>query len=455
MRIHIFLLNKMRGFRSASSWLAVISPVIRRTTKCGSCSIVVRTVLSSFRTYSFHSSSFEGNTVSSDVAIARVNGKFRAFKREIAGMSPLFYAYLCENVSTYVRNVLSIKVQSVSKGRLSTTVAFNSSFIGNTTPAVIHGGVTASIIDHVGGFGAWTVLPRSGLMLSTVDLRVEYLAPLPFGNGEEVIVCEAEVVNQSEKLVIADIYCWNKDKTILFATGRGLYNIYTFKNDKIQQYGSKFTNFLFRIPFTDGVLGKALMKYVAKTFYKKHKLKYKKNMLLSSQSSSNYSSHKDDKNNNFLLTAADHIVCWDKTAKDYADFVENYTPFGRDTLGIKVQHASKGELTCVMPYKSKFLGNFRQPCLHGGVPAALVDQCGGFCARSVLDHPSKHLSTVELTMDYIAPLPCFESIICEAKVVSHIQDKIITTDVTCWNESRTKLLVFARVLFNVYIPKKN
>jgi uncharacterized protein (TIGR00369 family) len=376
------------------------------------------------------------------VAMRDKLGELKVFSSQVGGMAPEFFAYLCEKISTYVRDVLEVQVMSVSRGKLTASIKFKPSFIGNPEPAVIHGGVTASIIDHIGGFGAWTILPKSGLMLSTVDLRVEYIAPFPFKSGEEVIICEAEVVSHSEKLIITDIVCWNKDKTLKFAAGRGLYNVYKFKHDNLQQYGSKLINLLFRIPFTDS-LGKYMMIYIAKLFMKRHKVSFlskNRNRTLPGD---------------YLQTPPNEIVFWNKTAKEYAEFVENYTPFGKDILGLKVQRVSRGELSCVMPYKKYFLGNFRQPCLHGGVPASLVDQCGGFCARSVLGSPSMHVSTVELTIDYLAPLPCFENIVCDAKVVSFSEKNIIITDVTCWNESRTKLLVVARCLFNVYTPKTN
>ena len=51
----------------------------------------------------------------------------------------------------------------------------------------VHVGVLSAVTDHVGGLGAWTVLTRGGLLMSTVDLHVEVVNA--FTRDDEGAVC--------------------------------------------------------------------------------------------------------------------------------------------------------------------------------------------------------------------------------------------------------------------------
>lgn len=100
-------------------------------------------------------------------------------------------------------------------------------FYINAFKTIILIGVAAAIIDHVGGFCAWTTLDNSFYRLNTVDLKVDYLLPAPC---EDMIV-EARVIHRSKKLIRCDVDCWNKDRTKKIAVGRCLYNAYESKDD--------------------------------------------------------------------------------------------------------------------------------------------------------------------------------------------------------------------------------
>jgi uncharacterized protein (TIGR00369 family) len=137
---------------------------------------------------------------------------------------------------------------------------------------------------------------------------------------------------------------------------------------------------------------------------------------------------------------------------DYQERVTKRTKFGREILRASVLSLSPGRLTLSIPYQPEFTGNYVTPCLHGGVTAALADHCGGFCADSVLSGEEGQVSTVHMSIDYLIPAPCFENIICDAWVV-HRSNDVIWTDMVCWTEDRTKQLLLARGVFNIFTPK--
>ena len=89
----------------------------------------------------------------------------------------------------------------------------------------LHGGVAAAIIDHCGGFCAWTTLDDSNYLVSTVSLSLDYLTPAPAAD----MLCDAVVNHKSKTLIRTDITCWNKDRTVKLAVGHGTYNIYKVK----------------------------------------------------------------------------------------------------------------------------------------------------------------------------------------------------------------------------------
>jgi acyl-coenzyme A thioesterase PaaI-like protein len=131
---------------------------------------------------------------------------------------------------------------------------------------------------------------------------------------------------------------------------------------------------------------------------------------------------------------------------------ETSNAFAREVLRPKVSEVSVGRLTMRMPPSPQLTGNWSTPCLHGGVAAALIDQCAGYCAKTVLENSNDRVSTVTFRLDYLAPAPCFEDTFCDAEVISKTESLVMVA-ADCWNHDRTKRLVSARVWFNIYRAK--
>jgi len=83
------------------------------------------------------------------------------------------------------------------------------------------------LIDHVGGFCAWSALTDARRCVNTIDLRVDYLAPAPC----EDLIFEASVVDLRQRLIRSDVTCYNKDRSKKIAIGRVLFNVYETEVD--------------------------------------------------------------------------------------------------------------------------------------------------------------------------------------------------------------------------------
>jgi uncharacterized protein (TIGR00369 family) len=71
---------------------------------------------------------------------------------------------------------------------------------------VVHGGILAALADTTAAIAAYTVIPR-GVELATLELKINYLEPVPGGSvraearvlrvGRNFVVTECEIFNES------------------------------------------------------------------------------------------------------------------------------------------------------------------------------------------------------------------------------------------------------------------
>src|SRR5262249_42254513 len=93
--------------------------------------------------------------------------------------------------------------------------------IGDSSRPALHGGGISTLIDACGGFAVWAKVQVDD-RISTIDLRVDYLAP----GGPGLLTAEAQVVRVGDRVGVVDIRCTQPstgDKVI--ATGKGVYNV--------------------------------------------------------------------------------------------------------------------------------------------------------------------------------------------------------------------------------------
>ncbi|MCA1786124.1 MAG: thioesterase family protein [Desulfobacteraceae bacterium] len=130
--------------------------------------------------------------------------------------------------------VLGIDIDLLNYDTGDATVCFpmKPDLIGNSAAGILHGGVTAAVIDLTGGLSALISCARlhetdspeqlyKRLTASaTIDMRVDYLRP---GKGA-AFVCNSYIIRAGSRIVVARIDLFN-DRHQAIATGTGTYLI--------------------------------------------------------------------------------------------------------------------------------------------------------------------------------------------------------------------------------------
>jgi uncharacterized protein (TIGR00369 family) len=133
---------------------------------------------------------------------------------------PAEFLHFIENLVPF-NKYLGVKITRVDDGFVRLELPFRPEFIGDSARPALHGGVISTLIDTAGGFAVWTKVQIED-RVSTIDLRVDYLAP----GASETLVAEATVVRVGNRVGVTDIRCFQpSDPSRTVATGKGVYNI--------------------------------------------------------------------------------------------------------------------------------------------------------------------------------------------------------------------------------------
>ncbi len=101
------------------------------------------------------------------------------------------------------------------------------------TPIAIHGGVLSAFMDAVLGVASLSASCHQGKLVSTVEFKINYLAPARLG---DVLVGEGKVIQQGNRLIITegDIKLQNSSKFI--AKGIGTFSAYPIEKSGIFEH---------------------------------------------------------------------------------------------------------------------------------------------------------------------------------------------------------------------------
>lgn len=124
--------------------------------------------------------------------------------------------------------VLGLKVTRYEADAVEVRFAMKNDLLGNPVQKILHGGVTASVLDVVGGLAAIAsvtdkfdgatvreLADKFGKM-GTIDMRVDYLRP---GRGEE-FVATATIIRAGNKVAVTRMELHNEaGDHIAFGTG--------------------------------------------------------------------------------------------------------------------------------------------------------------------------------------------------------------------------------------------
>jgi uncharacterized protein (TIGR00369 family) len=133
---------------------------------------------------------------------------------------------------TPFNRVLGMEIEWVKDDSLCVKFAMKEDLIGNAFRGLLHGGVTASILDVVGGMASFFNL-RSRMKgqsmekaaerfsrLGTIDLRIDYLRP---GKGKE-FTGVATILRSGSKIAVARMELHNEEGRLI-AVGTGSYMV--------------------------------------------------------------------------------------------------------------------------------------------------------------------------------------------------------------------------------------
>jgi len=110
--------------------------------------------------------------------------------------------------------LLGIEVETVEEGHVEARLPFDEDLRSNPAGEVVHGGATYALADTAGGAA---VISLSGAVSPTVDMRIDYLAPVTTD-----IVAEAEVVRSGDHLAMTRVEVHDAEGTHV-ATAHGTY----------------------------------------------------------------------------------------------------------------------------------------------------------------------------------------------------------------------------------------
>lgn len=151
------------------------------------------------------------------------------------------YHHLVDQLKRYYEampfnQVLGINIEKIDylTGDAMTRFSMAPKLIGNSMIGILHGGVTAAVIDLTGGLSvaiscikhnenaSYEVILKKLSSSATIDMRVDYLRP---GKGKEFF-CTSTLIRAGSKIVVSKMDIVNEKKTRI-AIGTATYLIGT------------------------------------------------------------------------------------------------------------------------------------------------------------------------------------------------------------------------------------
>ena len=98
---------------------------------------------------------------------------------------------------------LGIRAKALRRGRADLLLPFKPELVGNPMVPALHGGTLSALADTAGGAAVFSAV-EPGDVVSTIDLRIDYLRPA----AEVDTVAEAEVVRLGGRVGVSRIRVW-------------------------------------------------------------------------------------------------------------------------------------------------------------------------------------------------------------------------------------------------------
>ncbi len=116
---------------------------------------------------------------------------------------------------------LGVRVLELGDGCARLELPFRPEYVGNPLRQALHGGVISMLLDTTGGAAVWTRIHRDDL-LSTVDLRVDYLRPA----SPEPLIARGRVVRLGNRVAVVELRAFHgADDGRPVAAGTSVYSV--------------------------------------------------------------------------------------------------------------------------------------------------------------------------------------------------------------------------------------
>lgn len=127
------------------------------------------------------------------------------------------------NEMPFVRS-LGIEVTVATDGHAEGRLTVTEDHTSNPETGVVHGGATFTLADTVGDAA---VVSLTGTLVPTIDMRIDYLAPV---TGD--VTAEADVIRDGGSLAVVEVELFDREETHV-ATAHGVYKIGGGSNESV------------------------------------------------------------------------------------------------------------------------------------------------------------------------------------------------------------------------------
>ena len=118
---------------------------------------------------------------------------------------------------------LGMRVNHLGDGLAEMMIPSRPELTGDPLRPALHGGVISALADTVGGLAVFTQLNK-GQLVSTLDLRVDYLRP---GAVDQDVIARATVVRAGNRVAATHTVVFQDHFDTPIATANGVYNVAT------------------------------------------------------------------------------------------------------------------------------------------------------------------------------------------------------------------------------------
>ena len=117
--------------------------------------------------------------------------------------------------------LLGTRLEVMKDGYAAIHIPYRPDLVGDPRTERIHGGVISFAMDAAGGAAGMTTLSHDTDLISTVDIRIDYLHP---GRPEDILA-EGFIVKDGNSVIFTRMTARHPDSEELIAEGRAVYRV--------------------------------------------------------------------------------------------------------------------------------------------------------------------------------------------------------------------------------------